>query len=208
MHLGLLLCAQGFPLDAHAQCLEDVLGWAEGSRCRSAHCPGLATCWLCEAVRLRVGKTPTGVKAMALLLLSEPAALGWSGLHPRWTGPCHPWANSGQRGRPRCTHGQEAVLQVRRRCSDRLGSLPAARAAGSASPAPSCPAWGRPCVGLFRRSLKVTVHSTGSQEALQPGPRGDVPLLLVPPTQRQPHLLSGRAGKSVGCREAGCCGRP
>ena len=35
----------------------------------------------------------------------------------------------------------------------------------------------------------------GHQEALQPHPGGDLPLLLVPPPDQQPHLLHRRAGK-------------
>lgn len=36
----------------------------------------------------------------------------------------------------------------------------------------------------------------GDQEALQPRPGGDLPLLLAPPPDQQPHFLHSRAGKA------------
>ena len=46
----------------------------------------------------------------------------------------------------------------------------------------------------------------GHQEALQPHPGGDFPLLLVPPPDQQPHLLHRRAGKGHPRLGAGLCG--
>lgn len=46
----------------------------------------------------------------------------------------------------------------------------------------------------------------GHQEALQPHPGGDLPLLLVPPPDQQPHLLHRRAGKGHPRLGARLCG--
>lgn len=54
------------------------------------------------------------------------------------------------------------------------------------SEAPSCPL----------PPMRFCAFPAGNQEALQPHPRGDLPLLLAPPPDQQPHFLHSRAGKA------------